>query len=245
MSTALIPLDTLKSREFALSDYLATLTSPATIEHQQKLAAAYDVACRSLIGPNDVQKAGGKEFKKKSAWRKLARFFRITVSADLNSVRVETTPDGFTAFAVATAHAPWGQAWTDLGACGSDEERGGRTITVADACATAMTRASNRAVSNLVAMGEESAEEIDQKRPRQQSGGGRAKSDADKLMPFGRNKGVRLGDIDTADLESALAWCRDKGKNDIALAIGNVLNGREQHGEDFPLAGGADDDLPF
>lgn len=243
-STALAIVEPTKVE--VMNDYLAALESPAALAHQQKLAALYDHACKSLIGPNDVQKDGNREFKKKSAWRKLARHFRISVGAALESVRVETTPDGFTAFAVATASAPWGQSWTDVGACGSDEATGRRTITVADAIATAMTRASNRAVSNLIAMGEVSAEEVGQRKAYDtDSRPGGVKNDVDKLMPFGRNKGKRLGDIDTADLESTLKWCRENGKTDIATAVSNVLNDRslgevEEHGiEDDP------DSLPF
>ncbi len=222
MSTALVPVET--PREFALSDYLATLDSPAALAQQQKLAAAYDHACNALIGPNDVQQEGNRSFKKKSAWRKLARHFRISVAAALDSVRVEYTADGFTAFAVATASAPWGQSWSDVGACGSDEATGRRTITVADAIATAMTRAANRAVSNLIAMGEVSAEEIGNRAPRQS--GSRSKADADKVWPFGEKKGTRLGDFATEELNNMLAWCREKKKEDVALAISNVLTER-------------------
>ncbi len=45
-------------------------------------------------------------------------------------------------------------------------------------------------------------------------------------MPFGDNKGKRLGDIETADLESTLKWCREKGKADLGDAISNVLTER-------------------
>ena len=221
MSVSLVTTD--PPREFALADYLAGLGNPTAIQHQQMLSAAYDVACKALIGPNDVQKDGNREFKKKSAWRKLARHFNISVAASLDSVRVDTTPEGFTAFAIATASAPWGQSWTDVGACGSDEERGKRTITVADAVATAMTRASNRAVSNLIAMGEVSAEEIGDRRAK---GGASNKPDEAKLMPFGKHKGTPLGEIATADLMSTLNWCRENGKLDLAKAVENVLNNR-------------------
>lgn len=128
---------------------------------QRTLAAAYDYAVAQLVGPNDVQVDRGRTFKKKSAWRKLARHFSIDVRCSLDDVRMERHSDGeFTAYAVATAIAPWGQTWQDVGACGTDEEKGKREITEADAVATAMTRASNRSVSNLIAMGEVSAEEM-------------------------------------------------------------------------------------
>lgn len=147
---------------FSMEQYLAGVTSPRSFEQQQQLAAAYDAACRALIGPNDVQVEGKREFKKKSAWRKLARHFGISVEADVNDARIQATPsgDGFLAIASATAIAPWGQRVTEVGACSSDEAVGRRVITIADAIATAMTRATSRAVSNLIAMGEVSADEV-------------------------------------------------------------------------------------
>lgn len=212
---------------YDMADYLATVNGTNALNQQKQLSAAYDAACAALIGPNDVQKDGGREFKKKSAWRKLARHFGISVAASLDSVRVDTTPDGFTAYAVATASAPWGQSWSDVGACGSDEATGRRTITVADAIATAMTRASNRAVSNLIAMGEVSAEEIGQRSAR--PSGGSARTAEDKVMPFGKTKGVRLGEHTTEQLQQTAKWCREKDAEkfkDLLAAIGTVLANR-------------------
>lgn len=236
MGTALAVLDSSPS---AMNDYLAGLNNPVALQQQQALSAAYDAACKALIGPNDIQKDGNREFKKKSAWRKLARHFRISVAASLDSVRVDAHPDGFTAYAVATASAPWGQSWSDVGACGSDEAVGRRVITMADAIATAMTRASNRAVSNLIAMGEVSAEEIGQRPAYAQRATGNGKRDEDKTMPFGSKRGQRLGDIDSADLRSTMKWCNDNKKTDVATSISNVLANRalgvdRQPGEEDP-----------
>lgn len=149
--------------KFSLTRYVNALT-PQRIAQQQALSAAYDEACHALIGPNDVQQDKGRTFKKKSAWRKLARHFGISVHCDLDSVRIERHAGGFIVYAVAEAIAPWRQSWTDVGACASDEETGKRVITEADAVGTAMTRASNRAISNLIAMGEVSAEEVGRQR---------------------------------------------------------------------------------
>lgn len=248
MSTALVPAE---QQPDALVAYLATIDGPVALEHQRKLAAAYDHACNALIGPNDVQQEGARSFKKKSAWRKLARHFRISVAAALDNVRVDRDAEGgFTAFAVATASAPWGQSWTDVGACGSDEATGRRTITVADAIATAMTRASNRAVSNLIAMGEVSAEEIGDRKPYDSSPRQSPKSNTEKKWPFGEKKGTPLGDFPSDELEKMLKWCREKGKTDIADAIRNVLNDRALGDpgelERFPTAlVDGPDDLPF
>jgi hypothetical protein len=143
---------------FSMPDYLASVSTPGALKIQQQLATAYDQACLSLIGPNDVQQEGNRSFKKKSAWRKLARHFSI--STEVVRVEREMIDGVFLATAVVRARGPWGQSAESIGACGQDEATGRRTITLADAMATAETRATNRAVSNLIAMGEVSAEEM-------------------------------------------------------------------------------------
>lgn len=143
---------------FDMTDFLARLSSPAAIEQQKALATAYDAACRALLGTNDVQKEGDREFKKKSAWRKLGRYF--VISTRVMKIEREWLGDFFIATVTAEARAPWGQSAESVGACSTDEEQGNRVITIADAIATAETRATNRAVSNLIAMGEVSAEEM-------------------------------------------------------------------------------------
>lgn len=206
---------------FHMQDYLTSISAPQSFQHQQKLAAAYDAACNALIGPNDVQKDGARTFKKKSAWRKLARHFGI--STTVVSVDQRTVGEHYVATVTVRASAPWGQSAEAAGACGGDEATGRRTITIADAIATAETRATNRAVSNLIAMGETSAEEMD-KRP--------AKSPVDMLMPIGKQKGIRLGDIQTEDLASVVAWCMEKGKfPDLIEACQSVIKARRSGGD--------------
>lgn len=250
---------------FEMKSYLATVTSPEAFAHQQKLSAAYDAACRALIGPNDVQKEGGREFKKKSGFRKLARHFGISATV----VRVEKEyiqgADGLEFLATVTARAvtPWGQTFEQVGACCTDEESGRRSITVADAIATAATRAINRAISDVVAMGEVSAEEMNGRAgDRHQQKPKRAE---EKKMPFGKQKGVLLGAIGTDDLRGALTWCEADAERatkfaDLIATIKAVIGGRDPRvpGEveekaqnesfnDFPesLEDEEDDALPF
>lgn len=154
--------------EFSMSSYLAGLSAPAHLAQQQKLAALYDAACAALIGENDVQTDGNRSFKKKSAWRKLARHFNI--STDVISVEREVIDGQFLALVTVRASAPWGQHADAVGACCTDEATGRRVITVADAIATAETRATNRATSNLIAMGEVTAEEIGERKGDRQTG---------------------------------------------------------------------------
>jgi hypothetical protein len=211
-------------RLFDPAEYVASLTAPGALAYQQQLAAAYDAACRALIGPNDVQREAGREFKEKSAWRKLQRHFHISTEVTATDKTWHEVPPGgaiFVATVTVRASAPWGQSAEAVGACATDEETGRRVITIADAIATAETRATNRAVSNLIAMGEVSAEEIGD---RSRDGahdtthdGGRPE---DRPMPFGKSKGRRLGDLSISDLESTIAWCQGKDAERFADLIG-------------------------
>lgn len=209
-STALAKRDTVDPSTgevlspFDMATYLSDLRSSTHITQQKALAAAYDAACSAIIGPNDQQQEGGRTFKKKSAWRKLARYFRI--STEIVGVQHETSPETgkFLATVRVRASAPWNQYAEAVGACGTDEASGRRTITMADAIATAETRATNRAISNLIAMGEVSAEE------RQSSGNDTNQPAAAKKMPFGAHKGEPLGEIDTEALQTTIKWCREK-----------------------------------
>src|SRR6185312_6884196 len=139
----------------------------------------------------------------------------------------------FLALVTVRAIGPWGQSAEAVGACATDEATGRRTITIADAIATAETRATNRATSNLIAMGEVSAEEMSKGNGGAQRGGNAGSNAAHKppeemKMPIGDNKGQLLGSIDSKDLASAAKWCREKGKFlDLAEACTQVIANRE------------------
>lgn len=252
-----------------LQDVLAGLAAPARLTALRAMSGMFDDFCAALLSPNDVVVEGARTFKKKSAWRKLQKAFRIstrilkTAVTDIDAAGTVVT----VATVVVEASAPWNQTAEAVGACGSDEETERRTITLADMVATAETRATNRAVSNLIAAGEVSAEEIGNRKPydsppaRRASGGasGRPSSTAaarpeDIVMPFGRQKNkITLGEMDTKDLLSASEWCREKGKFlDIAEAMDAVLAARSAVSEpepepseperEYPMP---DDDIPF
>lgn len=219
-----------------MASYLSRLSGTAAIQEQKQLAAAYDSACAALIGPNDVQVEGGRTFKKKSAWRKLARHFGISTA--VMNVQKESVGEVFLATVTVRASAPWGQYAESVGACGTDEATGRRVITTADAIATAETRATNRAVSNLVAMGEVSAEEMNKGQrhssgsvdiPRPTAPNGTPEFRTMK-MPIGKSKGTLLMDLDTKDLESAIQWAAEKGKfEDLQAAGEKELEYRASH----------------
>lgn len=202
---------------FEVGTYLAAIRGKEALTVQQSLAAAYDEACRALIGPNDVQQEGKREFKKKSAWRKLARHFRISVRAEQEDVTFQRFEDGsWLATAKATAVAPWGQEFADVGSCGSDEQTGRRVISMADAVATAFTRASNRAISNLIAMGEVSAEEVADRKSFDESAPADPEPTSETPWPGeGPVKGKRLADW----TQRQLLWLIEPGRTGPHIEI--------------------------
>jgi hypothetical protein len=151
----------------------------------------YQELTKRLLDDTDYQKIGKQRFKKKSAWRKYARAFNI--SCAVVSQEVARAEDGFPLFArvVVRATEPGGR-WQDAdqechvqerccpgagsGACTKVRfqwhdccERGcdGRLhfSHPGDLPATALTRAKNRAISDLIGAGEVSAEEMDRVSP--------------------------------------------------------------------------------
>jgi hypothetical protein len=125
---------------------------------------AYQRLLQELVEPSDWQVTGDTErFLKKSGWRKIARAFGL--STQLIRCDVERDRDGrpLRATAIVRAIAPNGQSGDGDGYCSADESRfakeKGRQKLENDLRATATTRAKNRAISDLVGMGEVSAEE--------------------------------------------------------------------------------------
>jgi hypothetical protein len=149
---------------FDFGDFLKEVANPKALDDQKALISAYDSAVRALVGENDVQVDKGREFKKKSAWKKLARHFRI----DVFEVEHRVFRDEYDGELIAECRmrgvAPWGQQVEAVGACTTYEKRFKYDKTKAwhDCLATAQTRASNRVISDLIAAGEVSAEEADQ-----------------------------------------------------------------------------------
>lgn len=156
----------------SMIDYVAAIASPAALHAAKQFANAYNEVCAALIGDDDMQQAErGKFFKKKSAWRKLGRHFGVSTEIVHKERGWETDERTGERFYYAEVHvrgtAPWGQSMVAVGACDTRESRfTGRGAQQAmakmgnDVLATAETRATNRAISNLIAAGEVSAEEV-------------------------------------------------------------------------------------
>jgi hypothetical protein len=139
---------------------------PMDVDQVVQGMAAYQSLLPKLLDESDYQgRVGSRDrFVKKSGWRKIARAFNL--SLERISESVERDDDGLVvrASAVYRAVAPNGQYGDGDGYCSADEPRfkdaKGRQKLENDLRATATTRAKNRAISDLVGMGEVSAEEI-------------------------------------------------------------------------------------
>jgi hypothetical protein len=125
----------------------------------------YQAMLPRLLDASDYQESEGRRFVKKSGWRKIATAFNLSVG--IVSTRVERAPDGspLRAEVIARAVAPNGRTQDGDGYCSIGERRFGRAQgrqkVENDLRATATTRAKNRAISDLVGMGEVSAEEVE------------------------------------------------------------------------------------
>lgn len=124
----------------------------------------------------DVQLIEGKEFLKKSYWRKVATFFNLTV--EVVEERHEQIGSTIVWHFTCRAVAPNGRSAIGTGSCDAFEKaskKDGRYVrwnkfskkwedatpnSIHNIRSTAETRAFNRAVSNLVGGGEVSAEEV-------------------------------------------------------------------------------------
>lgn len=135
-----------------------------------------DLKAKIVDKATDIQIIQGKEFLKKSYWRKVARFFNLSVDSVSESHEIigSTIVWHFTCKAI----APNGAYAIGTGSCDAFEkatktENGyqmwdrfkkawikAQPNTLHNIRSTAETRAFNRAVSNLVGGGEVSAEEV-------------------------------------------------------------------------------------
>ncbi len=111
-----------------------------------------------ILTKDDIQNIQGRDFKKKSFWRKLAGVFGVSVEI-VKEWREDDTEGHYTYFMIARAHSPNNNLFMDgSGACTNNEK--GKIRTIHDTRGTAETRAKNRAISDMLAFGEVSADEI-------------------------------------------------------------------------------------
>ena len=120
-----------------------------------------------LLDPSDFQRIGGKEYKTKSAWRKLAAAFNVSDAVLERNYTYGEDGRIMRAEYVAIATAPNGRSAVGVGIASVYERSFSNPEH--DIPATAHTRAKNRAFSDLFGLGEVSADEIanaDERPPR-------------------------------------------------------------------------------
>ena len=132
---------------------LAPVSSIEKIADQFKL---YEQLKQSLLVKSDLVTIRGKTFIKKSWYRKLATAFWISI--DITTENKEEIDWWFVRHITAKAIAPNGRFSTCCASCSSKEKDFNKLEN--DVRATAQTRASNRAISDLIGAWEVSAEEI-------------------------------------------------------------------------------------
>ena len=145
---ALVPLST-----------TSDIVRPA-VSAQQAIAAwnEFQDLKRAILQPSDVKKIQGKDFMVKSAWRKFATFFNLNDKIVEETQTSHQDGQGWTWKIKVICTAPNGRFTEGVGICSTSE----RTFAHLehDTYATAHTRAKNRAISDMVAAGEVSAEEV-------------------------------------------------------------------------------------
>jgi hypothetical protein len=164
----------------------STVALPVSVEQALEEWKQYQELTTKLLNDSDYQKIGAKRFKKKSAWRKYARAFNITdrvtyehIERDADGfpiwarIRVEAmATNGRTAEADHECHI--GERccpartndfcnkrnWKGHTCCKANCNQRLHWSHPGDLPATALTRAKNRAIADLIGAGEVSAEEM-------------------------------------------------------------------------------------
>jgi hypothetical protein len=135
----------------------------ADVERAKKEWANYIELTNAIIDESDYQIIGSgpnqKKFKKKSAWRKYARFFDITDEIIKQDITRNKEGKIIEVITIVLAHAPNGRTTPGVGACSIDERKFAHQNH--DILATSHTRAKSRAISDLIGSGEVSAEEVE------------------------------------------------------------------------------------
>lgn len=128
------------------------------VEMVLKQWETYQKVTQVLLDDSDYQKIGNQRFKKKSAWRKYMRAFNISTTILEKEIKHDEDGRVVEANFLVKAISPDGRSAEGFGNCSIKERRFSKPNH--DIPATAMTRAVNRAVSDLIGAGEVSAEEI-------------------------------------------------------------------------------------
>ena len=134
----------------------------------------YQDLVEALLDPSDYQKIGGKKFKKKSAWRKLATAFNITDEVVKEDIVRDDNYGIISAKYYVKATLLNGRSSVGVGVCSifdkitkKDSEQPSNFVlrnrfnnAEHDVPSTAHTRAKNRAIADLIGAGEVTADEM-------------------------------------------------------------------------------------
>ena len=124
----------------------------------------YQTLCKELLNDSDYQpyEQNGvlKRFPKKSAWAKLGRAFNVNTEIIDKEFILGKNGETKEAYYCIRATLPNGRTVESDGSC-SRHEKGKQHATSHTIRSTAKTRATNRAISELIGAGEVSAEELD------------------------------------------------------------------------------------
>lgn len=162
----------------------------------------YQQLTRELLNDSDYQDIKGKRFKKKQAWRKYMRAFnistRIVDKEIIKNDKGRVTEASFTV----RAWTPDGRESEGWGNCSRFENRGFNKPNH-DIPATAMTRATNRAISDLIGAGEVSAEEMEHENSGKKKPTSTTKKPASSKKPKSTTpKGIDPETVQDAEIET-------------------------------------------
>lgn len=144
-----------ESTEITAFKPVMPLTTP---EEAKKAWATFEALKAALLTDDDYQQIAGKAFIKRSGFRKIGVFFGLS-DRILEQERVDREDKSFTWRFVVEARAPNGRTSVGVGMCDSNERKFAHGEH--DVYATAHTRAKSRAISDIVAGGAVSAEEME------------------------------------------------------------------------------------
>jgi len=138
----------------------AQIIAKPDVKGALEIMSAFQELKQKVLDANDTVMISGKQYTKRSGWRKIAMAFNI--STEIVKIEREKIDDKtYVVRVIARAIAPGGRVSEEIGVCDSSEfERGNLQGTLHNIETKAVTRAINRAISNLVGGGEVSAEEI-------------------------------------------------------------------------------------
>jgi hypothetical protein len=189
------------------------LLTAAPVADALALQRTFHELCTALLDRSDYQRIGATEFKKKSAWRKLAAAFNV--SDTIVERNYERDNDGriIRCEVLVLATAPNGRSTEGMGLASIYERKFSNPEH--DIPATAHTRAKNRAFADLFGLGEVSAEEMtDEPRPpvvRRAPAARKSKRPEPTPPPGTVDLATVLGDMTQRQRDDFRSWRKAKG----------------------------------